>query len=239
MTDYRTRMFDGQIAFGSGSKVNANDIPESTSRFWLTNTAQEISGSKIFADDLNMNSHKIVNVTDPISNQDATTKKYVVDNFLQSESDTLDSVCDRGNTTNQYIQAATLRSNANIYANYDGPVTDTYIYFYNGGSSTGASIMWDYSTGGFIASHFFEAALLSSRDNIYINVDGVDGDSYLYFYEDSSALGAYLKWDDVPGEFIFSHQLSMATHKIVDVVDPVDNQDVATKKWVEDNFVAQ
>lgn len=77
MSDYRTRMFDGQIGFGSGSKVNADDIPGTTTRFWLTNTAQEISGSKIFGDDLDMSFNNIINVADPVSNRDATTKKYV------------------------------------------------------------------------------------------------------------------------------------------------------------------
>lgn len=77
MVDYRTRMFDGQIGFGSGSKVNADDIPETTTRFWLTNTAQEISGSKIFGDDLDMSFNNITNVADPVSNRDVATKKYV------------------------------------------------------------------------------------------------------------------------------------------------------------------
>ena len=54
MANYRTRFFDNQIHFGSGSLINANDIPNSTTRFWLTNSLQTISGSKIFADDIDI-----------------------------------------------------------------------------------------------------------------------------------------------------------------------------------------
>jgi len=76
MANYPTRMFDGQIWFGSGSKVNADDIPETLTKLWLTNSLQAISGSKIFSDALNMNFNNIINVTDPTSNQDAVTKHY-------------------------------------------------------------------------------------------------------------------------------------------------------------------
>ena len=79
MVDYRTRIFDGQIGFGSGSKVNADDIPTTTTRFWLTNTAQEISGSKIFGDDLDISFNNIVNVAGPINDRDVAIKKYVDD----------------------------------------------------------------------------------------------------------------------------------------------------------------
>jgi hypothetical protein len=47
------------------------------------------------------------------------------------------------------------------------------------------------------------------RTNLYINCDGADGDSYVYFYEGSSTTGAYLKWDDDPGEFVFNKNLSI------------------------------
>lgn len=77
MTDYRTRMFDGQIGFGSGSKVNADDIPTTSTRFWLTNAAQEISGSKIFGDDLDISFNNIIHLGAPINDRDAATKLYV------------------------------------------------------------------------------------------------------------------------------------------------------------------
>ena len=75
---------------------------------------------------------------------------------------------------------------------------------------------------------------IRTYDSIYIgSLAASDDDSYLYFYENSSETGASLMWDDDPGEFVLSHQLSMATHKIVDVVDPTEDQDVATKKYVD------
>ncbi|MEA3341108.1 MAG: hypothetical protein U9R15_14180, partial [Chloroflexota bacterium] len=74
--------------------------------------------------------------------------------------------------------------------------------------------------------------------NFYINYDGDgsggDEDSFLYFYDNSSGSGQSLMWDDDPGEFVLSDVLSMSTHKIVDVVDPTADQDVATKKYVDD-----
>ena len=45
------------------------------------------------------------------------------------------------------------------------------------------------------------------RDNIYLRYDSGasnDGDSYLYFYENGSSQGAWLKWSDALGQFEFS-----------------------------------
>lgn len=51
---YLTQLDDTQISFGSGSSINADDIPNGTSNFFLTKGAQSISGSKYF-------SNKIIN----------------------------------------------------------------------------------------------------------------------------------------------------------------------------------
>ncbi|KKK83949.1 hypothetical protein LCGC14_2788250, partial [marine sediment metagenome] len=40
---------------------------------------------------------------------------------------------------------------------------------------------------------------------IYINYDGGDGDSFLYFYENSSATGAWVMFDDSEDAFNFNH----------------------------------
>ena len=133
---------------------------------------------------------------------------------------------------------------SSLFINFDGGEGDSYIYFYEG-SSTGQHLKWDdgsnrfeFSTNLYVEGSIqtdgssLNAGVLESNGNIYINVDGDDGDSYLYFYENSYVDGAYLKWDDDPGEFVLSHQLSMSTHKIVDVVDPVDNQDVVTLNYL-------
>lgn len=46
-----------------------------------------------------------------------------------------------------------------------------------------------------------------TNDHIYIRNDGADGDGYLYFYENSSEVGASLMWDDSEGRFELSHAL--------------------------------
>ena len=138
MVDYRTKMFDDQLNFGSGSKINANDIPESTTRFWLTNANQEISGSKIFSDD---------------------------------------------------ITAPNLKSNNNIYLNYDGPDGDSYLYFYNASAQTGASLMWDDSEVGFNISHRLgigSTSALSQRNALEVKAMDNDPD---YDYVTSIRIG--------------------------------------------------
>lgn len=204
MVDYRTRMFDGQIGFGSGSKVNADDIPATATRFWLTNAAQEISGSKIFGDDLDASFNNIIHLADPANDRDAVNKSYVDttsgsigvdlnhqvlelygyvdDNTGANTSATLDDVCDNGSTTDQNITAGNILVNANVYINYDG----------------------------------------------------AEGNSSLYFYEDGSSTGASLQWVNVPGHFTFDQPLNMGNNRILGVTDPTSNQDAATKKYVDD-----
>ena len=124
------------------------------------------------------------------------------------------------------LTAANVRSNNNIYANYNGPDGDSNLYFYDGGSSTGAYLQWDDSAGRFrfsttiyvnndiIAADDIVAvgniqsqSDMQARGNVYVNQNGPDGDSYLYFYENSSDTGAYLQWNDTAGAFDFSHEL--------------------------------
>ena len=45
---YLTQLDDSQLSFGSGSSINADDIPNGVTNFFLTNTTQTISGVKTF-----------------------------------------------------------------------------------------------------------------------------------------------------------------------------------------------
>lgn len=59
----------------------------------------------------------------------------------------------------------------------------------------------------------FEAGVIFSDGNVYVNYDGSDGDSYLYFYDGGSASGRFLQWDDVHtimgSGFVFSGNVAV------------------------------
>jgi len=74
------------------------------------------------------------------------------DSVANPHQTTLDQACDLGNTTDQDITAANLKANGNIYVNFDGPNGLSYVYFYSG-TTTGASIKYDYATERFEFSH--------------------------------------------------------------------------------------
>lgn len=288
MSGYRTRIFGNQVHWGSGSKINADDIPETLTRVWLTNSLQAISGSKVLSSELNLNSNRITYVTDPVADQDVATKNYI-DTASGSCAQSLQGVTNIGNTTTKDITAANLKSNANIYVNNDGPYGDSYIYFHaelggdekkgEKGSET-ASLMFDHSENRFDFDHQLIAVGYKSKSDIYINCDGVAGDFGIYFYHNGSptgagiywwdtgnrlffdselwfnadvliagdvyfnylggnqdahlyfykngATGASLMWDDVPGTFKFSHALDMDSNKITSVTNPTAAQDAVT-----------
>ena len=51
---------------------------------------------------------------------------------------------------------------------------------------------------------------ISTSGNAYINYDGIDGNSHLYFYDNSSPTGAYIQWLESSTRFHLSHNLSTA-----------------------------
>lgn len=53
------------------------------------------------------------------------------------------------------------------------------------------------------------AANTLTGDTIYLNFAGPDGDSYIYFYEDSATNGAFLRWYDAGNEFRINHRLRL------------------------------
>jgi len=67
-----------------------------------------------------------------------------------------------------------IKENA-FYIKYLGPDGNQYIYFYDGGSPTGAYIKWDDALGRFIFSHPIQATLLGDADTL----DGQHGAFYL------------------------------------------------------------
>ena len=87
----------------------------------------------------------------------------------------------------------------NIWTALAGPLVK---YLYNSGSidlqtvtNVGATTTHSIDIGGNIRV----------GQNVYVNYDGGDGDSYLYFYDNSSETGVYLKWDDTDSNFKFNN----------------------------------
>ena len=109
------------------------------------------------------------------------------------------------------IQAANLKSNANIYVNHDGADGNSFIYFFDDGSPTGQFIRWENS----VEAFDFTRSIRTTHD-MYINFAGADGDSYLYFYENSSVTGASLKWDDSETEFSFNQDITVNNSPVSD-----------------------
>lgn len=66
-----------------------------------------------------------------------------------------------------------------------------------------------YINGGLTSSGNLTSSELRSNGNIYVNYDGPDGDSYLYFYDGTSTTGQYLMWNDAPGYFVLSGALKI------------------------------
>lgn len=114
------------------------------------------------------------------------------------------------------VQAANVRSYGDVYVNYNGPDADAYIYFYDGTSTTGQHLRWDDSPGQFEFSDalYVDGNIRSNNSlladsNVYVNYDGPDGTSVLYFYEDSSPTGASLQFVDGSNEFKMDHRLRL------------------------------
>lgn len=88
-----TKTFSNQVIFNGATKTNlvATDIPNAGTRSWLDSTGvQTISGSKIFGNSVSFNgpsltlsngatcnNKNLTNVLDPVNAQDASTKSYV------------------------------------------------------------------------------------------------------------------------------------------------------------------
>jgi len=140
---------------------------------------------------------------------------------------TLDQVCNLGNTTDQDLKFQ------DGYINHDGPDEDSYLYFFDAQVATGAYLKWLDASIRFVFSHEVRVGgHIFADGNIGINTDASDVDAILTFYKPSSG-SETLQWDKTSGQFEFSAPLSMESNKIVALADPTDPQDAVTKGYMD------
>lgn len=239
-----TQFYDAQLNYGSGSKINADDIPDGNIHFFLTKELQVIEGPKTFLNHFQISGSLFVtkDILINADGPDADSRIYFYEDSSQSGSYILwdSTTAPRRFDFSHSLIATHILSRGNLFLNFDGPEGAAGIYFYDGVSETDESLVWNntddrfvFSNDLYVSRHIDALGDIRAGDDLYINSDGPDGDGYLYFYE-TDLKGRYLKWDDADNRFEFNDQLSMTSNKIVNVADPTDNQDVATKKYVDD-----
>jgi len=97
---------------------------------------------------------------------------------------------------------------------YPNPDEDGFLYFFEGGSPTGAHLKWDDVDDRFEFSEALfvngvaTASELRSNGSIYANYDGPNGNAHLYFYN-STPTGSYLQWNNGVGQFIMNQPLTV------------------------------
>lgn len=123
-------------------------------------------------------------------------------------------IFDNDGTGDNDFEGTLLLGGSYIKLNDDGPDGDSFLYFYEDSSATGEYLKWDNADDRFeMADDLFldggalVAQTVSSHIDVYVNFDGADGNSFLYFYEDSSATGEYLAWNDSEDYFVLSDDL--------------------------------
>jgi hypothetical protein len=73
---------------------------------------------------------------------------------------------------------------------------------------------------------------LRTTSHIYVGYGGADGTRSIYFYEDGSNTGEYIRWDDSNDEFDISDQLSMGGYIDMNNYDIVDGDNI----YIDDIF---
>lgn len=83
------------------------------------------------------------------------------------------------------------------------------VYNHFGGGSPGSGDMTN--NGDLYLAGDLEVAETLYADGIKINSDGPDGNRSMYFYEDNSSVGEYLRWNNLDDRFELSDQLQLVT----------------------------
>lgn len=139
-------------------------------------------------DSLSMLGAKITSLGTPSASDDACTKGYA--DSVGGGSQSLQDVCDVGNTTTTNITCAELNATGqNVYIDSDGNNSTPTLYF----RSTSNWLQWHQTNG-----YFQFNQDVGTQGNLYANIDGGNNDSYVYF----KGTSYYLMWDDLETKLI-------------------------------------
>ncbi len=120
-----------------------------------------------------------------------------------------DDVQDRFDISDDLYVEGTVATTGNILEfNHNGPDRDQNIFFYEDGKTNKERLAWDDANDRFFAStntHVdgqVEAfTLRTTIGSVYVNDDGPDATSEVYFYEDGSRTGEAVRWDNSLDQF--------------------------------------
>jgi hypothetical protein len=102
-----------------------------------------------------------------------------------------------------------------IRMNEDGPDGNQVIRFYNAGAPASEAIYWDDGDDQFVISDTLAVDLLNSlgdveaNGNLYVNQDGPDADSRIYFFDSASRTNESIGWFDSSDYFNISDDVNI------------------------------
>ena len=212
----------GHIITGLANPTNGTDA---VSRIYADGRyIMSISGGAQLSS-LDMTGNKITSVANPVSNQDAVTKFYV-DSATSSllSSSTASSTYQTKAGMTSYVKADGTTSMTGALDMGTHKISNVVDPTLSQDVSTKAYV--DSATSGFLST--------SSASSTYQTQSGMS--TYLTAstasstYQTQSGMSSYIKKD---GTVALTGDLDLGTHKILNVVDPVSAQQVATKAYVD------